>query len=377
MYSGNRDAAIYGRGGGHLTVFKNGFLEKGRLDPGRYLVSPEELQAVREIVQENPHVMIVSPQLFISGLLSNGKISTIFLGRGVVPSALKLFMEQMRARVNPKYMNELERSGAKMGDKEFGVTVSSGLAHLLELKVGSDAVAMTSTIDGQMNALDVEVEKVVEAGVESINDKFMEVTLRFAQDLVDTKSSDRLAILLDDLIYTEPVRDQLQHAFKERGLDLEVKTWEEMSSWYRRVKDLFDVIFAFLFLIVFVIVIMSVVNTMSMAVLERTREIGTLRALGFKRRGVQWLFALESAFLGILGSIGGIILSCLGIFFVYVIEPTWIPPGMTRGVPIDIKFVPGAMVLCFFFLLALCLVASFIPARRASRANIVDALGHV
>ena len=377
MYSGNRDAAIYGRGGGHLTIFKRGFLEKGRLEPARYLVSPEELKAVEEIVKGNPHVLIVSPQLFISGLLSNGKISTIFLGRGIVPSALKLFLEQMRVRVNPKYMKELERSGSGVGDKEFGVAVSSGLARLLELKVGSDAVAMTSTIDGQMNALDVEVEKIVEAGVESINDKFMEVTLRFAQDLVDTKSADRLAVLLDDLVYTEPVRDQLQQAFKERRLDLEVKTWEEMSSWYRRVKDLFDVIFAFLFLIVFVIVIMSVVNTMSMAVLERTREIGTLRALGFKRRGVQWLFALESALLGILGSLGGILLSCLGIFLVYVIEPTWIPPGMTRGVPIDIKFVPEAMVLCFFFLLVLCLIASFIPARRAARANIVDALGHV
>ena len=377
MYSGNRDVAIYGKGGGHLTVFKRGFLEKGRLDPANYLISPEEMKAVQDIVQGNSHVLLVSPQLFISGLLSNGKISTIFVGRGIVPSALKMFQEQMRTRVNPKFMKELERSGAGMGDKEYGVSVSSGLARLLDLKVGSDAVAMASTIDGQMNLLDVEVAKIVEAGVESINDKFMEVTFRFAQDLVDTKSADRLAILLDDLTYTEPVRQMLQKAFQQRGLDLEVKTWQEMSGWYRRVKDLFDVIFAFLFLIVFVIVTMSVVNTMSMAVFERTREIGTLRALGIKRRGVQWLFAIESALLGILGSIGGFVLSCLGIFLVYVIEPTWTPPGMTRGVPIDIKFVPEAMVFCFLFLMVLCLLASFIPARRAARANIVDALGHV
>jgi len=377
MYSGNRDVAIYGRGGGHLTVFKKGFLEKGRLDPARYLITPEEIQAVREIVQGNPHVLLVSPQLHISGLLSNGKISTIFLGRGIVPSELKLFLEQMRTRVNPKFMKELEQSGSGMMDKEYSVTVSSGLARLLELKLGSDAVAMASTIDGQMNLLDVEVAKIIDAGVESINDKFMEVPFRFAQNLVDTDGADRLAVLLEDLAYTAPVRDMLKKAFVQRGLDLEVKTWEQMSGWYRRVKGLFDVIFAFLFLIVFIIVTMSVVNTMSMAVFERTREIGTLRALGFKRRGVQWLFAFESALLGILGSVGGFVLSCIGIFLVYVIEPTWIPPGMTRGVPIDIKFVPEAMVLCFFFLLALCLIASFIPARRAARANIVDALGHV
>ena len=69
-----------------------------------------------------------------------------------------------------------------------------------------------------------------------------------------------------------------------------------------------DMIFMFLFLIVFVIVIMSIVNTMGMAVLERTREIGTLRALGLKRKGVRTLFAMEGALIGFFGSILGLIL---------------------------------------------------------------------
>jgi putative ABC transport system permease protein len=377
MYSGNRVVAIYAKAGGHLTIFKRGFLEKGRLDPARYLLYPREIQAVEEIVKGNPHVLLVTPQLYISGLLSNGKISTIFLGSGIVPSALTLFYAQMRMRLSPKFLKALESEGSVMGSKVFGVSVSSGLAHLLELKIGSDAVALATTINGQMNALDVEVEKIVDTGVEAITDKLMGVTFQFAQSLIDTDGADRLAVLLDDLVYTEPVRGLLQRMFLKQGLDLEVKTWEEMSGWYRRVKDLFDVIFAFLFVIVFIIVTMSVINTMSMAVLERTREIGTLRALGIKRRGVQSLFAFESALLGILGSAGGFFLACLGLWLTDVIEPTWIPPGMTRRVPIDIQFVPEAMIFCFFFLLVLCLIASLIPARRAARANIVDALGHV
>ena len=150
-----------------------------------------------------------------------------------------------------------------------------------------------------------------------------------------------------------------------------------MSDWYRKVKDLFDVIFAFLFVIVFIIVMMSIINTMSMTVLERTREIGTLRALGIKRRGVQWLFAVEGGLLGVLGSLAGFLLASLGLWLTDMIEPAWIPPGMTRSIPIVIHFAPAAMLFCFFFLLILCLVASLIPARRAARQNIVDALGHV
>ena len=65
---------------------------------------------------------------------------------------------------------------------------------------------------------------------------------------------------------------------------------------------MFDMIFFFIFTIVLVIVVMSVVNTMSMTVMERTREIGTMRALGFKRAGVKLLFSIEGMLLGFSGA---------------------------------------------------------------------------
>lgn len=150
----------------------------------------------------------------------------------------------------------------------------------------------------------------------------------------------------------------------------------------RRVKKLApqvnsDIIFLFLFIIVFIIVVMSVINTMGMAVLERTREIGTLRALGLKRRGLVLLFAIESTLLGILGTLCGLLMTIFGLWLVDVFEPTWIPPGMTNRVVIKMELFPETMAYIFVFLLVLCLVASLIPAGRAARENIVDALGHV
>ena len=228
-----------------------------------------------------------------------------------------------------------------------------------------------------MNALDMEVLHTFDTASDAMNDKVMRVPFSFAQVLYDTDRAERLAVLLEETRYTEPIRSHLRQAFSDRGLDLEIKTWKEMSQWYRKVKEMFDVIFAFLFTIVFIIVVMSVVNTMSMAVLERTREIGTLRALGLKRRGVMSLFAIESSLLGIFGTMGGFILTCIGWWLTDVIRPTWVPPGITNRVPIRIEFVPETMLYSFFFLAVLCLIASVIPARRAARENVVDALGHV
>lgn len=371
MYSGSREMAIYGRCIGHLVVFKEGFLEKGLLDPGRYLINPKELKTIRGICRKMPQVDLVAPHLIISGLVTNGKVSTIFIAQGIAPSSVDVFMGRTFQEIR-------EYDGKKLEDSQmYGVALARGLAKLLDLKVGSDAVAFTNTVEGQMNALDMEVFQLFDTESDTMNDKVMRVPLRFAQTLYDTESVDRVAVLLSRHEDTIPIRDELQRLLSENLPGFEVKTWREMSQWHRKVKEMFDVIFVFLFIIVFVIVITSVVNTMSMAVIERTREIGTLRALGLRRSGVTTLFAIESFLLALLGTLGGLILTLSGSWIVDIIKPTWVPPAVTKRVPIMINLSWDQMFFSFIFLIILCLVASLLPARRAARQNVVNALGHV
>jgi len=376
MYNGNSEVAIFVKAQGHLTIFKKGFLEKGQLDPGRYLLTSEEITAIEQVCRENSKVIYATPQLNVSGLITNGKVSTIFIGQGIVPSAMEIFLSQIT--IAPKSYVQSQIEGRNLQDNiPYGIGVAYGLARLLDLQLGSDAVAFTNTVDGQLNALNVEVSNFFSTSSDQMNDKFIMVPFHFAQKLYDTEGADRIAVLLSETELTESVREQLKTAFLKRGLDVDIKTWKETSEWYRKVKEMFDIIFLFLFSIVFIIVVMSVINTMSMVVLERTREIGTLRALGLKRKGVLILFAIESSLLGIIGTIWGMLLTISGWLLVKIIKPTWTPPGISKRVFITIEFVPKSMAYSFVILVMLCLIASLIPARRASRRNIVDALGHV
>ena len=122
---------------------------------------------------------------------------------------------------------------------------------------------------------------------------------------------------------------------------------------------------------------MSVVNTMGMAVLERTREIGTLRALGLKRRGVGILFAVEGAMIGLLGSFIGLIINVIVWAIIIAVEPTYIPPGVSSPVPLTVKLEPTVALMLMAFLILLSLIAAIMPARRAAKQNVVEALGHV
>jgi putative ABC transport system permease protein len=369
-----RDGYIYAQASGHLTLFKKGFLTHGKLDPGRYLLSPDEVQTVQEIVRGFAEVVLVTPQLCISGLLSNGEVSTIFIAMGHVPTdihAIKSRAQGMLGRLNLFTGKPLE------DNTTYGVGLSTGLAALLRLDIGANAIAMAPTLDGQINALDVQVFQLFEFLVDAFNDKVMLVPLTFAQALYDTSAVDRLTILLRDTQSTIPMQTSLMQAFAQRGLEVEVKTWEELSVFYARVKDMFNVIFVFLAVIVLVIAVMIIVNTVGMAVMERIREIGTLRALGVKRHGIVRLFAIESTMLGLLGSLFGLGVTLLSWLLVHILAPTWIPPVIGQRVPLEVHLIPIYMVMSLFCFVILSVYAAILPARRAAYQGIVEALGHV
>jgi putative ABC transport system permease protein len=117
---------------------------------------------------------------------------------------------------------------------------------------------------------------------------------------------------------------------------------------------------------------------MTMSVFERTREIGTLLAIGMERGQIRSLFLLEGVLLGLGGSLIGAIVSLLlriGLNASGIMLPP--PPGGTHGNLLHVDFIPLAYGLGFVMMSLTLLIAAWWPARRAARLNPVEALGHV
>lgn len=370
IYRGLRTMAVQGEGLGHLRINKAGWQEKGKLEPEKYMFSQEEIQKIMKLVMEDKEVVLATPQLQVTGIVTNGKSSTIFIAQGVVP--------QDERMIKGGWANFRPVKGEGLNEKKkYGVEITMDLAKYLSLEAGKEGVVMAPTIAGQMNALDIQTLGVYDSGSDATNDKYMRFTFDFAQSLVDTKSAERIVILLKDWENTEKMRSILIEKLQQAGIPCEIRTWKELSLSYLKIKSMFDMMFFFIFTIVLVIVVMSTVNTMSMAVLERTREIGTLRAVGLKRRGVSLLFAIEGGVLGLFGSLFGVVLHISVWSMIKIISPTYIPPGVSTPIPLVVDMVPQTLVILIICLILLSLVAAIIPARRAAKQNIVDALGHV
>lgn len=368
-YEGLRVMAIRGEGLGHLRINKAGWKEKGKLEPEKYMFSREEADTIMKLLKNERDVVVATPQIQVTGLVSNGTVSTVFIAQGVVPRDEKI--------IRGRWVEFLPVRGQTLSDDVlYGVEMASDLARYLNLKEGSDGVVMAPTLLGQMNALDVVVRGVYDTGNDFSNDKFMRMNFYYAQSLLDTQSVERIVVLINHWKKTETMRRHLLKKLQAARLDCEIRTWDELSLGFSKMKSYLDTVFLFIFTIVLVIVVMTTINTMGMAIVERTREIGTLRALGLKRRGVTVLFAWEGALLGVGGSLVGVTLHLTAWTAIKICPPHYMPPGFSVPVPMMVAMLPGTLLLLSLCFIVLSAVAAVIPARRAARLNIVNALGH-
>jgi putative ABC transport system permease protein len=288
--------------------------------------------------------------------------------------------------VNPEGERDLSSLAVVVDGKDLagrdprGITLGLGLARAFGVKPGDDLTLLTTTKGGAINALAVRVRGVWESGEKAYDDRFLRVSLPQVQRLLDVEAGEvqSVVLLLDATDNTAAVRAALDRLIRERNLDLEVKTWEDLALRYHQVRELFGRIFGVLTLIVSIMVVFGITNTMTMAIFERTREIGTVMALGTRRRGVVSMFVLEGVALGALGGILGVL---LGVALARVISSLGIqlppPPGSTRGFAVQIFIVPEVLGQAFRLSIVTAALASLYPAWRAARVNVVEALRHV
>jgi putative ABC transport system permease protein len=216
------------------------------------------------------------------------------------------------------------------------------------------------------------------SGIKEYDDRAVKMPISGAQQLLQTKKVERLIVMLKNTDDTQPVRASIAQTLPRAGWPIEMKDWSELATFYHQVVLLYNGIFGFLGLIVSAIVIFSVANTILMSIFERTREIGTIMAIGTTRSRVAGTFLAEGFVIGILGAVAGVLagaLAAYGINHANLMLPP--PPGYTVGYPLRMRIDPSILTITAIISITTATLSSIVPALKASRMKIVDALGHI
>lgn len=325
----------------------------------------DDFDGLRRRLLVDPSVRNVLPRVEFSGLISNGDKSTVMMAVGISPDdefAVKgPFLTVTAGEV---------LGGAAKGE----VMLGEGLARSLKAGPGSGLTLLASTTAGALNALDVTVKGVFSTGVPELDKRLVYTDVATAQQLVVTVRVSSLGVFLDGMDSTGPAQARLSRLLAGP----QVQTWLDQATFYRSVKELYNRIFGALGLIIGVIVVFVVTNAMAMAIVERTREIGTLRALGTLPGQLVRSFALEGLVLGGSGALFGALVA-LGVSGGLLIFPVEMPPppGRSVGYPLQIAMDPLLYAGTLAAMVLLAMLASALVARRTVQRPVVDALAHV
>ena len=279
------------------------------------------------------------------------------------------------ARESISFLGDAEVSGEQLsGPQDSRLLVGGFLAEALDTAAGRRLVLVTQGADGRTREAGFRIAGVYRAEIAGLEKAFVFTGLDALQRLLDTDKITEISIRLDSDQYEAATTAGLTESFADR----EVMSWRQLEPQAASMVEVSDVTIYVLFVIVMGALAFGLVNTLVTAVMERLRELGMLRAIGMRPRAVVAQVVVESSVIMAIGVALGLAMAA-GLYSLvadgidltafddslasFGMRPTFVPVFDIRDV-----------VLIAVLSLALSVVASFYPARRAVKIKPLEAL---
>lgn len=358
-YRGALESAIRLQSG-HVQVRAKTFDEsKSSLAWEDLVEKPNDLAA--QIAALAP-VQAATPRLYASG----------FVAASQQAIGVRIFGIDPASPASAPYREGVIAGAYLTADDNGGVLVGKGLAAKLNAKPGDKINLTTNTSNGAVDQQDFVVRGIYSTRTAGFDDVTVLMPLAKAQAFTgagDHASS--IFVLLKDADQTDAVKTALQTS--RYG----VTTWTQMNDLVVQTEELSKSYMIMLYLIVLAVTATVIVNTLIMAVFERTREIGILSAIGMRANRIMALFFVESSLLAVGGIIIGLVLGGLMAlyatkvgFFIGDFGATGILIGDTIYAHLTAQDTITLVILAF----VVTLLAALYPALMAARMQPVDAL---
>ncbi len=401
-----RTNAVYLQHSGHVTVYAKGGLYLAPAEPLRCQLDPSAQDKLLSWAKKDTRVEFAARYLRGVGLAGNGCGTFPAMLLGLEPWAL----ERVRQHREVKKWSEeiaLPEKG-KWLDAYPAVAnaamVSSGLAKLLqkprvhdetvgippaptvlhcetaqrESELAADASVQLVGInyDGSLSAVDTEMVGTYHPSETLGEDGSMIASLATVQQLLATDRVTYIGLYLHSAQDAQAVAKEVVAAMAKEGITVDALTYdnEESKPYYVGTMAFLGAVAGFITGLVILVLALTVLGAMTLTILERVKEIGTLRALGFTRREITGLVVREAMLLSAVGLCAGLAVGLAASAAINASGIRFAPPGVPGTIPL--LLVPSAWICAVQAALVvpgLCL-AAWLVVRAQAKRNIVDLL---
>ncbi|MEK7805238.1 MAG: ABC transporter permease, partial [Planctomycetota bacterium] len=267
---------------------------------------------------------------------------------------------------------ELLRLGSGEPEKDPGSFIQNGEQVVLVTLKEWDKISVKAFV----------VAGKFKSGMYDFDKNYVYIPLAVAQELVGSKEKDAvtgISVKLDDYRYANQVRDNLQ---TELGFEYYVQTWEDARKTFLTAVMMERRVMAFILFFIIVVAGFNILAILTMIVLEKSKDIGVLKALGATTQGIMSIFLLNGLLIGSIGASAGVAIGLSIVFRINWLEnflyntTGWrpFPPEVYYFNQIPTVVNPGGIILTIGIAIASSVVFSIYPALRAARLDPVETL---
>lgn len=365
-------------GTGHIQLSEKNYSKKGSTQPFEYLL--EDYPRLKRQLKKNPSVRHLAPMLNFGGMLTNEDTSIPVLAIGVDPE-VDIEMGNISG-VKGKQNYIIMKQGEYLSAEEpNGIIIGEDMKNALGVEVGDTVYFITTQRLGAVEGAEFHIRGVYQAAFKELGERMIKMPLATAQkiwaipDQVHT-----INVYLENTEQTEAVKAQLAASPDLKDWPLDLIPWSELGHAYQQSVAFLTRIYRILQAIICIIIFFSIANTINMNLLERIKEYGTMMAIGCNRGTIFSVILTEAGFLGLLGGVLGLIFAILTAEIISHSGLTIPPPPMTAtstNLLLRILLGPRLLIETFWIIFLATLLSAIIPAIRAIRFRIVQALGYV
>ena len=349
---------------GEVQLIPKGYLKESRRMP--LDLNLEDYKELKQHIKNIDGVREATGRIDFSLRLSNRVESVYLVGRAIDPVS----------EANTTVLSAYISAGSYLSSEQGGILIGKELADRLNVSPGDTVYVVAQDRYGVENFSDIRVAGIFHYGFPTIDKSVVFLDLNSAMRLLDMQDKvTRVVMRMDAGI--SPSRGV--SLLEEQKLPGEIYTWKKFAQATVSAVRADTNSFYIILIVLYLLIVLGLLNSMSMSVHERTREIGTLKAIGMKKNQVVALLMMESAWMALISAVTAVIISLPMIWYLGSVGldissqmPDTIPVPFGEQFYADFRL--SQFLIAFGIATASGLLGTLRPARRAAGMLVADAM---